>query len=780
RARFPKIPRRVSGYNLDDLLPEKGFHVARALAGSEGTCVALLEATVRLVPWPKHRSLVVLGYPSVYEAADHIEAIMEFRPIGCEGMDDVLVADIKTKHLHVDYLSMLPPGKGWLLVELGGDDKAEADGRARAMMRALAARPRAPSMKLYDDPAEERHLWKLRESGLGATARIEGKPDSWEGWEDSAVHPSRLGEYLRALRELFDRYGYGCALYGHFGQGCVHTRIDFDLKSRAGVAKFRAFIEDASDLVLRLGGSLSGEHGDGQSRAELLPKMFGPELVQAFGEFKAIWDPDGKMNPGKIVAPYKITDNLRLGPGYRPRALQTYFAFADDKHDFAYATERCVGVGQCRRRDGGTMCPSYRATLEEAHSTRGRAHLLNEMLRGDCVTDGWQDEGVKEALDLCLACKGCKGDCPVNVDVATYKAEFLAHYYERHRRPVSAYTMGLIYWWARAASHVPRLANFAAHAPGLSALLKRLGGIHRERDLPRFATTTFRKWWRRRPLANEGKPQVLLWVDTFNNFFHPETAAAAVEVLEAAGRQVIIPSASLCCGRPLYDYGFLNKARALLQRTLAQLRPELERGTPVVGLEPSCLSVFRDEMINLLPNDVDARKMRAQSFLLSEFLEKVRWHPPTLARKALVHGHCHHKAIVKMKDEQAQLDQLGLDYRLLDSGCCGMAGAFGFEREHYDVSQAIGEHELLPTVRSADDQTLIVTDGFSCREQIRQNTDRQALHFAEVAQMALHPERAPAHVRPERAIVGRPLVPAHASLLMLCVLVALLMVLLVR
>ena len=696
------------------------------------------------MPWPGHRSLVVLGYPSVYEAADHIEEVMAFGPMGCEGIDDVLVHDIRTKHLHVDYLSLLPSGKGWLLVEFGGAVKAESDARATAMMRALGATRHPPSMKLYDDATEERHVWKVRESGLGATARIPGKPDAWEGWEDSAVHPSRLGEYLRELRALFDRYGYGCALYGHFGQGCVHTRIDFDLKSQGGVERFRAFIEDASDLVLKLGGSLSGEHGDGQSRAELLPKMFGPELVQAFREFKGIWDPDGKMNPGKIVDPHRITDDLRLGTGYRPRSLPTYFAFPEDGHDFAYATERCVGVGQCRRMDGATMCPSYRVTLEEAHSTRGRAHLLNEMLRGECVTGGWQDEGVKEALDLCLACKGCKGDCPVNVDIATWKAEFLSHYHEHHRRPVSAYSMGLIHWWARLASHVPRTANFIAHARGLSAIAKRLGDIHPDRDLPRFAPTPFRKWWRRRPPANVGRPQVILWADTFNNFFHPETAVAAVEVLEAAGRQVIIPSAILCCGRPLYDYGFLKKARKLLERTVSHLRPAIERGTPLVCLEPSCLSVFRDELVNLLPGDLDARRLRDQACLLSEFLERVEWRAPALARKALVHGHCHHKAIAKMTAEQAQLERLGLDLRVLDSGCCGMAGAFGFEREHYGISQAIGEHELLPAVRAAAEETLVIADGFSCREQIRQNTDRRAIHLAEVLQLALHPEQATA------------------------------------
>jgi FAD/FMN-containing dehydrogenase/Fe-S oxidoreductase len=750
RRRYPKIPRRVSGYNLDELLPEKGFNLARALVGTEGTCVTLLEATVRLVPWPRARTLVVLGYPSVYQAADHILEILQFSPIGLEGMDDVLVGDLRQKHLHVDYLKLLPDGKGWLLVEFGGDTQGEADARAEAMMKAV----RGPSKKRFDDAKEAAHVWKLRESGLGATARIAGKPDTWEGWEDSAVDPSQLGVYLRDLRALFERYQYGCALYGHFGQGCVHTRIDFDLKSRTGVEKFRAFLEDASDLVLRHGGSLSGEHGDGQSRAELLPKMFGSQLISAFEEFKAIWDPDNRMNPGKIVQPYKITDHLRFGAGYRPKALQTYFSFAEDKHDFAYASERCVGVGECRRHDGKTMCPSYRVTMEEMHSTRGRARLLNELVRGE-VVNGWQDEGVKEALDLCLSCKGCKGDCPVNVDMATYKAEFLAHYHEHKRRPITAWSMGHIHWWARLASHLPGAANFIAHAPGISALFKRLGGIHPNREVPRFAKEPFKNWWRRRPIRNQGRPQVILWADTFNNHFHPEVAVAAVEVLENAGRQVIVPEAHLCCGRPLYDYGFLDEAKKLLRDILEHLRPEIVLGTPLVALEPSCLSVFRDELCNLLPNDLDAQRLKSRSFLLSEFLEEIGWHPPHLSEKALVHGHCHHKAIAGMDKEEAQLHKLGLDYRLLDSGCCGMAGAFGFERDHYDISQQIGEHELLPEVRATGADTMIVTSGFSCREQIQQGTGRRPLHFAEVLQKAL-----PAHEPLPDAVMPPSLAPS--------------------
>src|SRR5919109_2165583 len=465
RERFPMIPRRVSGYNLPELLPEFGFNVARAVVGSEATCVTVLEAEVTLIDEPRARSLLVLGYPSVYDAGDHIPEIREHRPIGLEGLDDRLVHDIQKKELHAEYVAMLPEGGGWLLVEFGGETKDDADAKARQLMDRLRRGARTPSMKLFDDAIEEHHIWKVRESGLGATARIPGEPDTWEGWEDSAVPPERVGAYLRGLRALFDRYGYACALYGHFGQGCVHTRIDFDLVTAAGIAKYRAFLDDAAELVLSHGGSLSGEHGDGQSRAELLPKMYGTELVEAFARFKAIWDPDGRMNPHHIVDPYRITEHLRLGTTYDPRPVTTHFAFREDDGSFARATTRCVGVGECRRAGGGTMCPSYMVTREEMHSTRGRAHLLFEMLQGDPVTRGWRDEHVREALDLCLACKGCKSECPVNVDMATYKAEFLAHYYARRLRPRSAYAMGLVYWWARAAALAPGIANVVGRTP---------------------------------------------------------------------------------------------------------------------------------------------------------------------------------------------------------------------------------------------------------------------------------------------------------------------------
>ncbi len=740
RQRYPKLPRRVSGYNLDQLLPENGFHVARALVGTEGTCATTLEATVRLVESPPARSLLVLGFPDAHIAADYVPQIMEHKPIGLEGFDLRLVENMRKKLLNVAEIAFLPEGGGWLLVEFGGATRQEANDRARALMEDLRGKENVSSMKLFDDPVLAAKIWLVRESALGATVFIPGEPLYWEGWEDAAVPPEKLGGYLRDLHRLLAKYDYTSALYGHFGQGCVHTRINFDLTSRDGIKKYRSFIEEAADIVVGYGGSLAGEHGDGQSRAELLPKMFGPELVQAFSEFKAIWDPDWKMNPGKVVEPYRMDENLRLGPQYNPAQLKTHFQFPEDQGSFAVASLRCVGVGRCRRTEGGTMCPSYMVTREEEHTTRGRAHTLFEMLQGQVLKDGWHDEHVKDALDLCLACKGCKGDCPVNVDIATYKAEFLSHYYQGRLRPMTSYTMGLIYWWARLASRMPAAANFFTHAPILSNLAKSVIGIAPQRRMPVFAAQTFKAWFRRRPPRNLGGPEVLLWPDTFNNYLHPETAMAGVEVLESIGYHVLVPEQSLCCGRPLYDHGMLTIAKRLLRQVLDTLRPQILAGIPIVGLEPSCVAVFRDELVNLFPHDENARRLQKQAFLLSEFLEKKveNYQPPRLQRKAIVHGHCHHKAIMRMTSEEAVLKKLGLDYQLLDSGCCGMAGAFGFEKDHYDVSIKSGERVLLPAVRNADDDTLIITDGFSCREQITQTTDRDPLHLAQVIQMALH------------------------------------------
>jgi FAD/FMN-containing dehydrogenase/Fe-S oxidoreductase len=728
RAKFPKIPRRVSGYNLDELLPENGFHVARALVGSESTCVLVLEAKTKLVHSPPARALLVIGYESVYDAADDVPRILEFGPIGLEGFDDLLVRDQQFKRMNPHGIALLPPGGGWLLVEFGGHSLVEAMEKAQRLASTLSS----ARTRLFDDTSKEaRFIWAVRESGLGATGHVPGKALMWEGWEDAAVAPEKLGGYLRDLRKLLERYEYGGDFYGHFGDGCVHTRTNFDLTTEPGIAKFRSFVDEAADLVASYGGSFSGEHGDGQARGALLEKMFGPELMEAFRAFKSLWDPEWKMNPGKLISPYQIDENLRLGSDYAPWNPKTHFSYAEDHGRMNHAVLRCVGVGRCRRLDGGTMCPSYQVTREEEHSTRGRARLLFEMFEGETIPSSWKNEAVKESLDLCLACKGCKGDCPTQVDMATYKAEFMSHYYEGRLRPMPAYTMGLIYWWAGIAQHFPGLANVMTRVPGAKAL----AGVAKERRMPRFARKTFRELFAQREKTATGR-RVVLWPDTFNNHFLPGTAMAAVEVLERAGFEVTIPRKRICCGRPLYDWGFLGRAKKLLRETLDVLRPELEAGIPVVGLEPSCVSVFRDELPHLYPKDEAALQLARSTVLLSELLAREGVTPPPLHRKAIAQAHCHHKSVMRFDAEESVLRGMGLDLTHPDSGCCGMAGAFGFEKKHYDLSMKLGERVLLPMVREAAPETLIIADGFSCREQIEQSTGRKTLHFAEVLKMA--------------------------------------------
>jgi FAD/FMN-containing dehydrogenase/Fe-S oxidoreductase len=739
RERFPRIPRRVSGYNLDELLPESGFHVARALVGSEGTCATVLGATLRLTASPPFRRLVCIGFPDAFIAADHVPAILGFKPIGLEGFDNAISDSLRAKGMRLDELKLLPLGKGTLLVEFGDWTSADADAQAEQFGAWLASLTPRPNY-IVCNPGEAAAIWHVRESALGAVAIQPGKKPGWEGWEDAAVPPDRLGSYLRAIWVLMGEYGYESPLYGHFGEGCVHMRINFDLESEPGILQFREFIDRAADIVIDHGGSISGEHGDGQSRGALLPKMFGPELMDAFRTFKRLWDPDNRMNPGKLIDAREPHADLRLGSDYKPQKVETHFAFADDAGSFANATLRCVGVGACRKEDAGTMCPSYMVTREEKHSTRGRAHLLWELLQGEVLPDTWANEDVKDALDLCLSCKACRTECPTNVDLATYKAEFLSHYYERKPRPLRAYAFAGIDRWARLASVLPGVANAVGRLPLIRALTNRLLHIAPQRTLPEFAAITFRDQLRRRPKGGggprpaEGRPEVVLWADTFTNYFQPHIADAAYDVLDRAGFAVRVPERHACCGRPLYDFGMLDTAKQYLTRVMDVLDKELAAGTPIVVLEPSCASVFREEAANLMGRDPRSERLKQQTMLLGEFLAKHApdYRPPASAKQVLLHLHCHQRAIFGTKNEMAVLAATGADVKLLDSGCCGMAGPFGFEAGTFAVSQALGERVLLPAVRSAARHTVIVTDGFSCREQIAQNTDRRAVHIAEV------------------------------------------------
>lgn len=740
REKFPKIPRRVSGYNLDELLPENGFHVARALVGTEGTCVTVLEATLRLMHSPPCRALVGLRFPDAFIAADHVPELLKYKPIGLEGFDGMIVDFMRRKNLATGDLPLLPDGRGHLLVEFGAESREEAVAQAREMMNACKQLSPAPQARLYSED-EAKRVWHVRESALGATAFVPGEPLRWEGWEDSAVPVEQLGRYLRALFAAMKPYGYSTPMYGHFGQGCIHLRFNFDLETAEGIAKYRQFIDEAADIVLAHGGSPSGEHGDGQARAALLPKMFGPELVHAFSEFKAIWDPTNKMNPGKLadpVAVYQPQDNLRLGAGYHEHKVKTHFQFQDDGGSFSNATLRCVGVGLCRKEESGTMCPSYMATRDEQHSTRGRAHLLWELLQGELQSEGWRSEAVKDALDLCLSCKACKHECPVNVDMAAYKAEFLSHYYEGHGRPLHAYAFGMMDRWAYLASILPRIANLPGQLPILRNIVKDIIGIAPQRSIPKFASRSFQSALRAVPTnSSSPRPKVLLWPDTWNNYFHPRTARAAWHVLNRAGFDIQVPSGHVCCGRPLYDFGMLNRAKQHLICVLNKLAPQLQAGTPIVVLEPSCASTFRDEARGLFGQDSryapQVEKLSRQTYLLSEFLakkaEKFVPADDLKGQHILLHGHCHQKPF--MSDEVQLLKNAGATVEMLDSGCCGMAGPFGFEKDKYGISLALANRVLMPRVRECSRDTLILTNGFSCREQIAQLSDRRAIHLAQ-------------------------------------------------
>jgi Fe-S oxidoreductase len=720
----------VSGYELDALLPEHQFNVARALVGSEGTCVTVLEATVRLMEAPRARALLVLGFRDIYAAADEVMAVLEAKPIGLEAIDEVLAGNLKRKAKLPDAIRLLPEGRAWLLVEFGGDVSGDAEAAAHSLQTRLTRLHATIAGRVFTNPHEIEMVWLIRESALGATAFVPGESETWEGWEDAAVAPERLGRYLRDFRQLLKRYGYRGALYGHFGQGCVHTRTNFDLKTPDGIARFRTFIDAAADLVVAYGGSLSGEHGDGQSRAELLPKMFGDTLVGAFRKFKSIWDPDGLMNPGKVVDPYSSTANLRR-PGYQPQPVRTFFQFAVEG-GMSGAALRCVGVGKCRKTSEGTMCPSYMVTRDEQHSTRGRAHLLFEMLRGDTIKNGWESEEVKRALDLCLACKACKSECPVSVDMATYKAEFLAHYYHRISRPFRAHLFGHIDWWAELASRAPRMVNGLASVRPAARILQAAAGIAPDREMPRFATETFQAWMERHPPRSEGR-RVILWSDTFTNYFYPEVGRAAVAVLERLGYYVIVPPQT-CCGRPLYDFGLLESAREHLEAVFTTLAGSLKDDAPIVVLEPSCFAVLRDEAVNLYADRPIAQAVADRAVLFTTFIRPhlERGELPPLSGRALVHVHCHQRAIVGVDDSGAALRAAGFSAHIPDAGCCGLAGSFGFDKDHYQVSVDVGERVLFPAVRAEAQDTVIVADGFSCREQIRHGTRRRAYHSAEI------------------------------------------------
>jgi FAD/FMN-containing dehydrogenase/Fe-S oxidoreductase len=759
RRRYPDIPRRVSGYNLDSLLPEHNFDVAGLLVGSESTLVTVLRAELELVPVLSERSLIVLGYPDIYRAGDAVPAILPHEPIALEGVDHKLITDEQLKGLNPQAIAELPEGAAFLMVQFGGNSTEEVDEQGKKLLEALHETEHEPDVAFYDDPDREAELWAVREAGLGATAHVPHRPDTFEGWEDSAVAPDRLGDYLRGLHQLYEEFGYatetGPSLYGHFGQGCVHTRIPFDLYTADGVATYRRFMERAADLVAGFGGSFSGEHGDGQSRGELLPRMFGDRIVEAFGRLKAVFDPGDRMNPGKVVAPYRLDENLRLGGDWGPWDPQNlYFKYPHDGGSFAEAANRCVGVGRCRQHTNSgaeVMCPSYQVTGEEEHSTRGRARLLFEMVNGhgdSPVGDGWRSDAVHDALDLCLACKGCKTDCPADVDMASYKVEFMTHYFRGRpwKRPRSDFAIGWVPAIAQLVSRF-RLApvvNRLSHTPGLHGLAIRLGELA-DREIPPFAGQTLQQWFAGRTPGGDGhRGTVLLWPDTFTNNFHPQVGRAAVALLEDAGWRVTMPDGPVCCGLTWISTGQLGIARRVLTRTVRQLAPHVRDGGLVLGLEPSCTAVFRSDASEMFPTDRDVRRLRDQTVTLAELLtdHSPGYQPPQVGGTAMAQVHCHQHAVMGWDADRRLLQAAGVDAEQLESGCCGLAGNFGFERGHEQVSEGAAERVLLPRVREADETTAVLADGFSCRTQIHElnGRGREGLHLAELLARGL-PDR---------------------------------------
>ncbi|MGW4302186.1 FAD-binding and (Fe-S)-binding domain-containing protein [Streptomyces sp. NPDC004646] len=786
RTGFPDLPRRISGYALDALLPENGADVARSFCGSEGTLGILTEAVVNLVPEPRARALAVLGYADESAAAEAAPGLLPLAPLTVEGM----AADL------IRAPAGLPKGGAWLFVETGGETPGEARARAEAVVREADA----VDARVVTDPSERRTLWRLREDAAGTATRMPDGTEAWPGWEDCAVPPARLGAYLRDFRALLAGHGLRGTPYGHFGDGCVHVRIDFDLLTETGVSRFRRFSEDLADLVVAHGGSLSGEHGDGQARAELLPRMYGAETVELFERAKAVWDPDDLLNPGILVRPAPLDANLRFAVLPR-RPVEVTFGYPADGGDFRAAVRRCVGVAKCRTTSvsgSAVMCPSFRATGEEAHSTRGRARLLHEMLAGELITDGWRSTEVRDALDLCLSCKGCRSDCPVGVDMATYKAEFLHHHYAGRLRPAAHYSMGSLPVWLRwiARTRTAPLLNALASVRPLARAVRRAAGIAVEREIPRVAERTFGQWWRGR--ASPGDPDgglggldgpggvggpgafgggalagrtapggtgdlVVLWPDTFTEHLSPSVGRAAVRVLEAAGLRVALPPTlrlrgrpvgdgrsraatallrarreRVCCGLTYISTGRLDAARAVLRRTLDLMEPVLEAGVPVVVLEPSCAAALRSDLPELLPEDPRADRLAASVLTFAEALERHAplWTPPAVDRPVAGQTHCHQHAVLGDTADRGLRASAGLTGDL-SGGCCGLAGNFGFEKGHFEVSRACAEDQLLPAVRQAPPDAVILADGYSCRTQLAQLTGIRGRHLAEVLADAL-------------------------------------------
>ncbi|PKW16682.1 FAD-binding and (Fe-S)-binding domain-containing protein [Saccharopolyspora spinosa] len=724
RTELGRFGRQASGYALDHLLPERGFDVVKAVVGTEGTWGLLRQATVRLVRPPEHTALVLLGYPDMATAADDAPALLRFDPVAVEGLDARIV-DVVGRRRGTAEMPDLPRGEGWLFVEVAGGSRAELEATANSVIRTSAA----IEGRVATSPAEMSAIWKIREDGAGHAARINEARPGLAGWEDAAVPPIRLGAYLRRFEKLLGEFGLSGVPYGHFGDGCVHVRIDFPLGESNGKRVFRDFLVEAAKLVAEHGGSMSGEHGDGRARGELLPYMYSNAALEAFAAVKEVFDPAGILNPGVIVRTRPVDADMRL-PAATPIRANLGFAYTQDAGKLDSAVQRCTGIGKCRvTSGGGVMCPSYRATRDEKDSTRGRIRVLQELANGS-LEKGWRGPELMEALDLCLSCKACSSECPTGVDMAVYKAEALHQRYKGRLRPASHYALGWLPWWSRIASRAPKVVN-RLMASRFSSLAKRMGGVDSRRPLPAFAEKTFRSLFAEHP-HQSGTP-VMLWVDTFTEHFTPAVAVAAARVLESAGYSVSISPRGTCCGLTWVSTGQLGVARRLLAKSIRSLAPVAQSGVPIVGLEPSCAAVFRGDAQELLGDGEDVAAVSGNVVTLAELLAGTEgWRPPRLdGVNAVMQPHCHQRAVMGIDRDRQLLSEAGAKISTVD-GCCGLAGNFGAERGHYDLSIAVARNSLLPAVEDAPEGAVVLTDGFSCRVQLDHLAQAGGKHLAEL------------------------------------------------
>jgi FAD/FMN-containing dehydrogenase/Fe-S oxidoreductase len=745
QAKYPAHWRRVSGYNLNELVPAIGrrhatsgkpLNMARLIVGSEGTFLTVVEAKMRLIRRPKKTAVEVIHYRQIQEALESSSSILQTGPYAVE-LTDKMILDLARNNIEQSQRMGFVQGDpgAIMIVEYAG----ETDAEVRAKIDALDARRQRErfgyAAHVAHDTAEQQSIWKLRKAGLGLLLGMKGDKKPIAFVEDTAVAPQHLAEFVSRFREIFAKHDTEGAYYGHCSVGCLHIRPVIDLKTPRGLEQVRAIADEITDLVVRFNGTISSEHGDGRARSPFLERMYGPRIMQAFRELKRAFDPDNRMNPGNIVAPAGVTDHLRYGTQYTTWEPKTLLDFSE-QGGFAASIEMCNGVGACRKTLEGTMCPSYMATKDEEHSTRGRANALRAVLSGRLPAKEFTGRRLYEVMDLCLECKGCKAECPSNVDMAKLKYEFLHHYYDANGLPLRNRLFGRIARMNALGARLPGLVNWISNLAPSRWVLEKVAGIDRRRPLPALAAQTFTDWFARHtPPAAAPRGEVVLFNDTFTTYNVPEIARAAVGVLEAAGYRVVLIDRK-CCGRPLISKGMLAEAREHAAWNVARLAPYARRGVPIVGLEPSCLLTLRDETVELVRTE-DARAVARQSFLFEEFLVRERGRGLELSfgakgKKALLHGHCHQKALVGTAPTVAALRWAGFEVQEIDSGCCGMAGSFGFEREHYDISVALGNRRLAPAVKAAPADTEIVAPGISCRQQIQHLAGRRAKHPAEV------------------------------------------------